>query len=845
MRVTVYAMLTRYMMVTYRVYVCACCALSVQIQHRASQGFGERTLFDIIAVDDIEAIDAYAGDFEARNSRGMTAIMYACARRRAKSLSQLLHRVEVPVYAVNALKQHYTTLMYACVPPVNDGDGDGDETVPVAASAIAGAGAPLSASAPAPAAIEASASHASDGETCVAALLPHIPTVVLNAKCDQGDTALHLAARNGYFQTVALLLKRTDINVAVANAEGDRPFDVAVKHGHSAIATLLATHAGYARMHQIAAEAMVYQSVLALPTSVLDAFVTALANIRSRPFTLAQVHEHFALQANERTVDVGRAGAPASARKKATVNTTTNTGKQVDGAPLDLFASTPLVRQLLTYMMKVGTIVFAQTSDAQHLLRIDTDAMDFTAALNLGAIEEFALTWDGLMQITNVQRSSVGQSSDTAPAIEDDSGKPELAQFMNVDRRINMGLGMGVRRTGTPVPVVLTRLSALARAMPLDQHSSEDDLLALQRAMLSESEVAGLATAPVFQYIAALKAVFETGLRGLTASTTDVPELIRRASIADKIGEAGGYTVSHRVDEDAPTATAFASSVAVHAQLARGLRVGPGVSFGALTATSLRDAVSGYIQRAVHESTDALDDGSAALAREQAEVSKQGADLARAKAKATRLEAELGTLRAQATLIGDPSKHASAKAELERQYEAARKTRVQAEAQYAALIAKREAVSTDISTSKATADREVANADLRVKRAQEAITAARAKQETATARAQSDLAAYLQAVESAAAATAEEQRKADLRALTVEARAEVAVAVERVRVEALKAERQAVAAARQSVQSEAVRVINERIVDHKKKMAALRGEAARLTAEIAADVRRCSADALS
>jgi septal ring factor EnvC (AmiA/AmiB activator) len=76
----------------------------------------------------------------------------------------------------------------------------------------------------------------------------------------------------------------------------------------------------------------------------------------------------------------------------------------------------------------------------------------------------------------------------------------------------------------------------------------------------------------------------------------------------------------------------------------------------------------------------------------------------------------------------------------------------------------------------------------------------------------------------------------------VEARAEVAVAVERVRVEALKAERQAVAAARQIEQSEAVRLINQRIVAHKQKMDALRGEAARLTAELAADMRRCSAE---
>jgi hypothetical protein len=372
--------------------------------------------------------------------------------------------------------------------------------------------------------------------------------------------------------------------------------------------------------------------------------------------------------------------------------------------------------------------------------------------------------------------------------------------------------------------------------------SGEIDLIQLQRSMLSESEVAGFAAAPVFQYVAALKTAFAFGA-GLAASASDAPELIRRVLIADRIGEVGGNTMPLAAYDGEPKTQMPASSVfALHAHLARGIRSGPGVSFGALTATSLRDAVSAFIQRAVQTLASGLEDSSAALAREQAEVDEQGAYLARAKAKAIRLEAELETLRTQASLTGDPNKHASAKADLERQYEAARKARVQAEAQYAELTAKREAVSADITSSKATADREVANADLRVKRAQEAITAARAKQETAKARAQSDLAAYLQAVESAAAAAAEKQREADLRALAVEARAEVAVAVERVRVEALKAERQAVAAARQIEQSEAVRLINQRIVDHKQKMAALRGEAARLTAELAADMRRCSAE---
>jgi hypothetical protein len=63
------------------------------------------------------------------------------------------------------------------------------------------------------------------------------PSFNVNAHDEEGDTALHVAARNGKIQSCKILLRRGA--ELLPNAQGQTPCDVAVMNGHTYCASLL------------------------------------------------------------------------------------------------------------------------------------------------------------------------------------------------------------------------------------------------------------------------------------------------------------------------------------------------------------------------------------------------------------------------------------------------------------------------------------------------------------------------------------------------------------------------------------------------------------------------------
>ena len=65
------------------------------------------------------------------------------------------------------------------------------------------------------------------------------PEQVNISYAENGNTALHVAALNGYIEIVRLLLKQPNIDTTVLNKEQKTAFDLAMEKGYTDISALL------------------------------------------------------------------------------------------------------------------------------------------------------------------------------------------------------------------------------------------------------------------------------------------------------------------------------------------------------------------------------------------------------------------------------------------------------------------------------------------------------------------------------------------------------------------------------------------------------------------------------
>lgn len=73
-------------------------------------------------------------------------------------------------------------------------------------------------------------------------LLLESQRVNINEAPSTGESALYLAAYNGFTNVVRLLLGAVDIDVNKGNENGQTPLDCAADNGHLEVVTLLITH---------------------------------------------------------------------------------------------------------------------------------------------------------------------------------------------------------------------------------------------------------------------------------------------------------------------------------------------------------------------------------------------------------------------------------------------------------------------------------------------------------------------------------------------------------------------------------------------------------------------------